>query len=54
VRPAERPKQGVDFGVTIGLERWPPGVYRLAVEAKTAGGTPFAAKRELTFVVNAP
>jgi VWFA-related protein len=53
VNPAERPKQGLDFGVTIGLERWPPGVYRLAVEAKTAGGKPFAAKRELTFVVSA-
>ena len=47
VQSAERPKQGVDFGVTIGLERWPPGVYRLAVEAKTAGGKPLAAKREL-------
>jgi hypothetical protein len=53
VQPAERPKHGVDFGATIRLEGWQPGSYRLAIEVKTAGGKPLAAKRELTFIVSA-
>ena len=54
VQPTERPKLGVDFGVTIKLNGWPFGVSRFAVEARTTGGKAVATKRELTFVVGAP
>jgi len=52
VVPAERPRLGVDLGVTIDLGNWAPGLYRLAVEATTKGGKLLAAKRELTFTVS--
>lgn len=54
IDPRKWPKHGLDVGNTIDLTGWPPGVYRLAVEAKTSGSKPLAAKHELTFQVTAP
>jgi hypothetical protein len=51
VNPSERPRLGVDFGATIALDRFPPGVYRLNVEARIGGEKPVSAKPQVSFVV---
>lgn len=53
VDPRERPRLGVDFGATIELDDFSPGVYRLGVEARTVGEKAVSAKREVAFIVTA-
>lgn len=53
VDPRERPRLGVDFGATIKLDEFSPGVYRLSVAARTTGEKAVSAKREVAFIVMA-
>jgi VWFA-related protein len=53
VEPNQRPDRGVDLGLTIPLQRHPPGAYQLIVEVRTSGDKPLSARRELPFVVSA-
>jgi VWFA-related protein len=53
VEPADRPQQGVDFGVTLNPQRWQPGRYQLTVAARTTSGKALSAQQSVPLVVTA-